>query len=76
MLMSLLYLHYKQKEKIVEIDENTQLLKDLDETCPIHSQDGLAPFPLQGRIFLEQFGLFVRNEDEEEEGATAGGIAA
>lgn len=84
-------LELQQMEKTVELDENTQLLKDLemlrssqpdhipssvDETCSVHSQDGLVPFALQGRNCLEQFGLFMRNEDEEEEEATAGGIAA
>lgn len=83
-------LELQQMEKTVELDENTQLLKDLemlrssqpdhipssvDETCSVQSQDGLAPFALQGRNCLEQFGLFMRNEDEEEEEATAGGIA-
>jgi len=81
----------QQMEKTVEIDENTQVLKDLemlrssqpdhipssgDETSPVHSQDGLAPFPLQGRNPLEQLGLFMKMEDEEEEEATADGIAA
>lgn len=51
-------------EKIVEIDENTQLLKDLemlrssqpdhipiyvDETCLVHYEDGLTPFLFQGK---------------------------
>lgn len=81
----------QQMEKTVEIDENTQVLKDLemlrssqldhipssgDETSPVRSQDELAPFPLQGRNPLEQLGLFMKMEDEEEEEATAGGIAA
>ena len=67
-------------EKTVEIDENTQVLKDLemlrssqldhipssgDETSPVRSQDELAPFPLQGRNPLEQLGLFMKMENEE-----------
>eukprot|EP01018_Ginkgo_biloba_P013705 Gb_30202 [translate_table: standard] len=71
----------QKMEKTVEIDENSQILKDLemlrssqldhlssgDETSPIHSQDGLAPFTLQGRNPLEQLGLFMKMDEEEEE---------
>lgn len=76
----------QQMEKTVEIDENSQILKDLemlrtsqidhvvssgDETSPGHSQDGLSSFPLHGGNPLEQLGLFMKVDDEEEEEAVA-----
>lgn len=69
-------------EKTVEIDENNQILKDLerlryappddipssgDETSPIQSQDGMKSFPLQGGNPLEQLGLYMKLDEEEEE---------
>uniref|UniRef100_A0A0D6QUC0 Bromo domain-containing protein n=1 Tax=Araucaria cunninghamii TaxID=56994 RepID=A0A0D6QUC0_ARACU len=73
----------QQMEKTVEIYENTQAMNDLemlrqasqpdhipssgDETSPGHSQNGLSSFPLQGRNPLEQLGLFMKRDDEEEE---------
>ncbi|GLJ15976.1 hypothetical protein SUGI_0264390 [Cryptomeria japonica] len=75
----------QQMEKTVEIDENSQILKDLemlrssqqldhvassgDETSPGHSQDGLSSFPLHGGNPLEKLGLFMKMDDEEEEEA-------
>jgi len=69
-------------EKTVEIDENNQILQDLerlryappdhipssgDETSPVQSQDGMKAFPLQGGNPLEQLGLYMKLDDEEEE---------
>eukprot|EP01018_Ginkgo_biloba_P016486 Gb_04671 [translate_table: standard] len=69
-------------EKTVEIDENSQILKDLemlryappehipssgDETSPVHSLEGLGNFTLQGGNPLEQLGLFMKLDEEEEE---------
>ncbi|EEF50952.1 bromodomain-containing protein, putative [Ricinus communis] len=70
-------------EKTVEINENSQLLEDLemlraapvehlpssvDETSPVHSQDGLGGFKFGGSNPLEQLGLFMKQDEEEEEG--------
>ncbi|XP_050231771.1 transcription factor GTE8-like [Mercurialis annua] len=70
-------------EKTVEINENSRLLEDLemlrgapaehlpssvDETSPEHSQDGLGSFKFGGSNALEQFGLFMKQDEEEEEG--------
>lgn len=69
-------------EKSVEIDENSDILKDLemlrsapsdhvpssgDETSPTHSSDGLPAFALQGGNPLEQLGLFMKSDEEDEE---------
>ncbi|KAH9329584.1 hypothetical protein KI387_001692, partial [Taxus chinensis] len=79
----------QQMEKTVEIDENSQILKDLemlrtsqpdhvpssgDETSPGHSQDGLASFPLHGGNPLEQLGLFMKVDDEDEDEALADSV--
>lgn len=69
-------------EKTVEINENSQFLKDLellravpaeplpssaDETSPDHSQDGLGSFKFGSSNPLEQLGLYMKVDDEEEE---------
>lgn len=68
-------------EKTVEINENCQFLKDLemlgsaperlpssvDETSPDHTHDGLGSFKLRGSNPLEQLGLYMKVDDEEEE---------
>ncbi|PIA51339.1 hypothetical protein AQUCO_01100278v1 [Aquilegia coerulea] len=70
-------------EKSVEINENRQFLEELemltvapaenlpssvDETSPIHSEDGMGGFKLQGCTNpLEQLGLYMKEEEEEEE---------
>lgn len=70
-------------EKSVEINENRQFLEELemltvastenlpssvDETSPIHSEDGMGSFKLRGSINpLEQLGLYMKEDDEEEE---------
>ncbi|KAL5581316.1 hypothetical protein UlMin_013758 [Ulmus minor] len=69
-----------QIEKTVEINENSRFLEDLemlrtapaeqlpssvDETSPDHSPDGLVGFG--GGNALEKLGLFMKDEDEEEE---------
>ncbi|KAJ9152771.1 hypothetical protein P3X46_026297 [Hevea brasiliensis] len=70
-------------EKTVEINENSRFLEDLemlrtaapehlpssvDETSPDHSQDGLGSFKFGGSNPLEQLGLFMKQDDDEEEG--------
>lgn len=70
-------------EKTVDINENCQFMEDLlrvsqpenlqglvDEMSPDHhSQDGLGSFKFQGNSNpLEQLGLFMKADDEEEEG--------
>lgn len=70
-------------EKTVEINENSQFLEDLemlrtahaeqlpssaDETSPDPSQDGLGGFKFGASNPLEQLGLFMKDDDEEEEG--------
>ncbi|TKY63118.1 Transcription factor GTE8 [Spatholobus suberectus] len=72
-----------QMEKTVEINENSQFLEDLellravpaeqlpssvDETSPDNSQDGMGSFKFEGGNPLEQLGLYVKVDDEEEEG--------
>ncbi|KAE9599524.1 putative chromatin remodeler Bromodomain family [Lupinus albus] len=72
-----------QMEKTVEINENSRFLEDLeklrtvpaeqlpssvDETSPDHSQDGLGSFKFGGSNPLEQLGLYIKADDEEEEG--------
>ncbi|XP_044465869.1 transcription factor GTE8-like isoform X2 [Mangifera indica] len=69
-------------EKTVEINENSRFLEDLemlrtapaehlpssvDETSPDHSQDGLGSFKFRGSNPLEQLGLYMKDDDEEEE---------
>lgn len=70
-------------EKTIEINENSRFLKDLellsavppeqlpssvDETSPDHSQDGLGSFKFGGSNPLEQLGLYMKLDEEEEEG--------
>ncbi|PON95301.1 Bromodomain containing protein [Trema orientale] len=70
-------------EKTVEINENSRFLEDLemlrtapaeqlpssvDETSPDHSQDGLGGFKFGGSNALEQLGLFMKEDEDEEEG--------
>ncbi|XP_057437458.1 transcription factor GTE8-like [Lotus japonicus] len=72
-----------QMEKTVEINENSRFLKDLemlraesaqqlpspvDETSPDRSQDGLGSFKFGSSNPLEQLGLYMKADDEEEEG--------
>ncbi|KAK0588593.1 hypothetical protein LWI29_002978 [Acer saccharum] len=70
-------------EKTVEINENSRFLEDLemlrsapaeqlpssvDETSPDHSQDGLGSFKFGGGSNpLEQLGLYMKKDDEEED---------
>lgn len=69
-------------EKTVEINENSRFLKDLemlrtapaeqlpssvDETSPDHSLDGLGSFKFGGCNPLEQLGLYMKEDDEEED---------
>ncbi|XP_062109059.1 transcription factor GTE8-like [Humulus lupulus] len=71
-----------QIEKTVEINENSRFLEDLemlrtapvellpssgDETSPDNSQDGLGSFKFGSSNALEQLGLFMKVDDEEEE---------
>ncbi|KAF8390596.1 hypothetical protein HHK36_025123 [Tetracentron sinense] len=74
----------QKMEKTVEINETCQFLEDLemlrtapaehlpssiDETSPDHSQDGLGSFKLRGSSNpLEQLGLYMKMDDDEEEG--------
>ncbi|XP_059449447.1 transcription factor GTE8-like [Corylus avellana] len=70
-----------QMEKTVEINDNSRFLEDLemlrtapadqlpssvDETSPDHSQDGLGGFKFGGSNPLEQLGLFMKEDEEEE----------
>ncbi|KAK4282271.1 hypothetical protein QN277_013668 [Acacia crassicarpa] len=72
-----------QIEKTVEINENSRFLEDLemlraapaeqlpssvDETSPDHPQDGLGSFKFGSRNPLEQLGLYMKVDDEEDEG--------
>ncbi|XP_010250834.1 PREDICTED: transcription factor GTE9 [Nelumbo nucifera] len=76
-------------EKTVEINENCQFLEDLemlrsapaeplpssvDETSPDHSQDGLGSFKFRGSNPLEQLGLYMKMDDEEEEEVEPTGV--
>ncbi|KAL0450765.1 UNVERIFIED_CONTAM: Transcription factor GTE8 [Sesamum latifolium] len=69
-------------EKTVEINENSRFLEDLemlravapeqlpssvDETSPDHSPDGFGSFKFGGSNPLEQLGLYMKVDDEEEE---------
>lgn len=69
-------------EKTVEINETSRFLEDLemlrtappeqipsyvDETSPDHSQDGLGSFKFGDSNPLEQLGLFMKVDEEEEE---------
>lgn len=73
----------QKMEKTVEINENSRFLEDLemlrtappeqlpssvDETSPDHSQDGLGSFKFGGSNPLEQLGLYIKVDEEEEEG--------
>ncbi|KAA8530129.1 hypothetical protein F0562_004838 [Nyssa sinensis] len=73
----------QKMEKTVEINENSWFLEDLemlsvappeqllssgDETSPEHSQDGLGNFKFRGSNPLEQLGLYMKVDEEEEEG--------
>ncbi|XP_054802837.1 transcription factor GTE8-like [Prosopis cineraria] len=68
-------------EKSVEVDESSRVLEDLemlraapaeqqpssvDETSPDHSQDGLGSFKFGSSNPLEQLGLYMKVDDEEE----------
>ncbi|GFZ19112.1 bromodomain and extraterminal domain protein 9 [Actinidia rufa] len=74
-------------EKTVEINENSRFLEDLemlsaappeqlpssgDETSPDNSQDGLGSFKFGGSNPLEQLGLYMKADEEEEEGDPPG----
>ncbi|XP_045797136.1 transcription factor GTE8-like isoform X2 [Trifolium pratense] len=71
-----------QMEKTVEINENSRFLDDLerlravpaetlpisvDETSPDHAEDGLGSFKFGSSNPLEQLGLYMKVDDEEEE---------
>lgn len=68
----------QKMEKTVDIDENAQFLVDLellqaaptepliDETSPVHSLDPLGSFKFNSNP-LEQLGLYMKDDDEEEE---------
>lgn len=77
-----IFLVFVQMEKTVEINENSRFLEDLemlrtapaeqlpssvDETSPDHSQDGLGSFKFGGSNPLEQLGLYMKEDDEEED---------
>lgn len=72
-----------EMEKTVVVDENPRFLQDLemlrtgpaehlpssvDETSPDNSQDGLGSFKFGASNPLEQLGLFMKDDEEEEEG--------
>lgn len=69
-------------EKTVEINENSRFLEDLemlragaseqlpssvDENSPDDLQDGFGSFKFAGSNPLEQLGLYIKADDEEEE---------
>ncbi|KAH6791001.1 hypothetical protein C2S51_006007 [Perilla frutescens var. frutescens] len=69
-------------EKTVEINENSRFLEDLemlrtaapeqlpssvDETSPEHSQDGFGSFKFGSNNPLEQLGLYMKMDDDEDE---------
>lgn len=71
-----------QMEKTVEINESTLFLKDLDmlrtvpgehlpnsigETSPDHSPEGISGFELGGSNPLEQLGLYMKVEVDDDE---------
>ncbi|KAL3685919.1 hypothetical protein R1sor_003941 [Riccia sorocarpa] len=75
-------LQLQQMEKTVEIDENSEILKDLEmlrtasmdhllssgEDSPdTDSPDGLPDFSLQGGNPLERLGLFMKNDEDDDE---------
>lgn len=74
----------QQMERTVEIDENRDFLKDLEllgtapvehlpvvcESSPAHSQEGVPAFPFQCGNPLEQLGLFMKVDDEEDDQET------
>lgn len=75
----------------MEINENSQFLKDLemlrsapgehlpssvDETSPDHSQDGIGGFKFRGSNPLEQLGLYMKVDDEEEDEVEPAGAPA
>ena len=69
-------------EKTIEINENSRFLEDLemlraapveqsssvDETSPEHSLDCLGSFKFGSSNPLEQLGLYMKEDEEEEEG--------
>ncbi|KAK6913007.1 NET domain [Dillenia turbinata] len=70
-------------ERTVEINENSRFLQDLemlrtapgeqlpssvDETSPDESQGGLGSFNFGGSNPLEQLGLYMKQDEDEEEG--------
>lgn len=70
-------------EKTVEINETSRFLEDLemlravpaeqlpnsmDETSPDPTQDGFGNFSFGGSNPLEQLGLYMKEDEEEEEG--------
>ncbi|CAM6071305.1 unnamed protein product [Sphagnum tenellum] len=74
----------QQMEKTVEIDESSEILKDLErlrsvsveqlvgssgeEDSPKNgSSDGLPQYPLQGGNPLERLGLFMKDDEDEDE---------
>lgn len=71
----------------MEINENSRFLEDLemlsnvppeqlpssvDETSPEHSQDGFGTFKFGGSNPLEQLGLYMKVDDEDEEAEPPG----
>lgn len=69
-------------EKTVDINENSQFMEDLEmlrasndehlpnfteESSPEHSQNGFGSFKLQGSNPLEQLGLYMKMDEEDEE---------
>eukprot|EP00257_Ricinus_communis_P021156 XP_015580572.1 transcription factor GTE10 [Ricinus communis] len=64
----------QQMEKTVEINENSQFMEDLemlrtahDEELPSFMEETSPEFVLQGSNPLEQLGLYMKKDDEEEE---------
>ncbi|XP_022134727.1 transcription factor GTE10 isoform X2 [Momordica charantia] len=72
-------------EKTVDINENSQIMEDLEmlrasndehlpnfieESSPEHSQNGFGSFKLQGSNPLEQLGLYMKADEEDEEDET------
>ncbi|XP_050223150.1 transcription factor GTE10-like [Mercurialis annua] len=65
----------QQMEKTVDINENSQFMEDLemlrttahDEELPSFIEETSADFMLQGSKALEQLGLYMKKDDEEEE---------
>lgn len=74
----------QQMEKTVEIDETNDFLKDLEllgsapvdrlpivrDFSPSHSQEGSTFLPFNCSNPLEQLGLFMKDDDEEDEQET------